>query len=300
MATQWRIEMLGGLRVQRLQPHPNEPVASAQAASAPQVLDRFRSRHAGALLAFLAYFPRPHARELLCELLWPGHDAELSRKHLRVVLSSLRKCLERPDVPADSVLVTDRNFVQLDPQSITTDVAEFESTLQLASQALDRSAQIAHLAQAVEGYHGVLLPGFYEEWIVPESQRLEEAYFSVLRRLIHGLEQDGEVERALDYAQRGLSMDALREDIGRDVMRLYAATGQPALALRQYREMERALKSKLNAVPDSQTRELMRLIESGSNGATAQQATAQRAMPQETSRYCTLCDSSCECIADCS
>jgi two-component SAPR family response regulator len=68
-------------------------------------------------------------------------------------------------------LVTDRNFVQLDPQSITTDVAEFESTLQLASQALDRSAQIAHLAQAVEGYHGVLLPGFYEEWIVPESQR---------------------------------------------------------------------------------------------------------------------------------
>jgi DNA-binding SARP family transcriptional activator len=99
MAIQWRVEMLGGLRVQRIQPlQPHEQVASA-----PEVLDRFRSRQAGALLAFLAYFPRPHARELLCELLWPGHDATLSRKHLRVVLSSLRKCLERPDVPADSV-----------------------------------------------------------------------------------------------------------------------------------------------------------------------------------------------------
>jgi hypothetical protein len=73
-------------------------------------------------------------------------------------------------------------------------------------------------------------------------------------------------------------MDALREDIGRDVMRLYAATGQPALALRQYREMERALKSKLNAAPASQTRELMCLIESESHGAIA-----QRVMPERTS-----------------
>jgi DNA-binding SARP family transcriptional activator len=266
MATQWRIEMFGGLRVQRLpQLQPDEQVATA-----PEVLDRFRSRQSGALLAYLAYFPRPHARELLCELLWPGHDAALSRKHLRVVLSSLRKGLEPPDVPAGSVLVTDRNFVQLDPQSVTTDVAEFEATLQQAAQTSNRAAQMTHLAQAVEGYHGVLLPGFYEEWIVPESQRVEESYFVALRRLIHQLEQDGETERALHYARRGLSMDALREDVGRDVMRLYAATGQPALALRQYREMERALKSELNTVPAPQTRELMRLIESESNGATVQ------------------------------
>lgn len=271
MATQWRIEMFGGLRVQRLQP----PQPDEQVASAPEVFDRFRSRQAGALLAFMAYFPRPHARELLCELLWPGHDATLSRMHLRVVLSSLRKCLEPLDVPAGSVLVTDRNFVRFDPQSVTTDVSEFEAIVKQATQATDRHIQITYLAQAVESYHGVLLPGFYEEWIVPESQRLEEAYFAALRRLIHTLEQDGEVERALTYARRGLSMDALREDIGRDVMRLYAASGRPALARRQYREMERVLKSKLNAAPAPQTRELMRLIESESNGAMAQRATPQ-------------------------
>ncbi|HEX8234482.1 MAG TPA: BTAD domain-containing putative transcriptional regulator [Abditibacteriaceae bacterium] len=272
MALLWRIEMFGGLRVQRLQPQE----ADGQVASAPQVLDRFRSRQAGALLAFVAYFPRQHARELLCELLWPGHDAELSRRHLRVVLSSLRKCLEPPDVPAGSVVAADRNFVGLDSRSVTTDVAEFEATLQQASQATSRAAQSAHLAQAVECYRGVLLPGFYEDWVLPESQRLEEAYFAALRRLIRALEQDGAVERALHYARRGLSMDALREDVGRDVMRLYAAMGQPALALRQYYEMERVFKSALNAVPGPQTRELMRLIESESS-----QTTERRMVPHE-------------------
>jgi predicted ATPase/DNA-binding SARP family transcriptional activator/tetratricopeptide (TPR) repeat protein len=254
MAMSWRVEMLGGLRVQRLQEQRDE--------RAIPVLDRFRSRQAGALLAFLAYFPRSHAREELTELLWPGHDATLGRNHLRVVLLSLRRDLEPPGVPPGSVLETDRSFVRLSQDVVTTDVAEFEAALKGAVQAANRSAANTFLARVVELYRGVLLPGFYEEWIVPEAQRLEEEFFVALRRLVAGVERDGDGEGALHLARRGASVNPLREDVARDLMRLYAQTGQPSQARRQYHELEGALRRALHTSPGPQTRELLRHIES--------------------------------------
>src|SRR5207249_2613314 len=44
-------------------------------------------------------------------------------------------------------------------------------------------------------------------------------------------------------------------------MRLYAAAGQPAAALRQYGDLERLLKTELSATPSSTTRALARQIE---------------------------------------
>jgi predicted ATPase/DNA-binding SARP family transcriptional activator len=256
MAGTWRIELLGGLRVQRLCGEDTAPA-----------LDRFPSRQAGALLAFLAYFPRPHAREELAEMLWPGHDPELSRRHLRVVLSSLRKSLEPLEQAGEkSLVVADRTSVRLAAGAVTTDVAAFEAALREALRATERAAQSKHLARAIEGYRGRLLPGFYQEWIVPESQRLEESYFVALRRLIAEMQRDGQMQNALHLARRGASLDPLREDVGRDLMRLYVATGRAALALRHYREMESALKSALDAPPSPQTRELLRRIQSQGEG----------------------------------
>src|SRR3954467_2136885 len=53
----------------------------------------FDTRKAMALLAHLALTARPRSREGLCELLWPGHDAEHARGALRRTLSALRKSI---------------------------------------------------------------------------------------------------------------------------------------------------------------------------------------------------------------
>src|SRR5262249_11514632 len=88
-----RIELLGGLRVRQEQ----------------RVITRFRTQKAGALLAYLAYYPHPtHPREILLEMLWPDLDPAAGRDNLSTILSSLRHQLEPPETPHGSVLIADR------------------------------------------------------------------------------------------------------------------------------------------------------------------------------------------------
>src|SRR6266851_315320 len=168
METRWRVELLGGLR----------------AVQADRVVSRFQTQKIGLLLAYLAYYPhRSHQREALMELLWPECDSHAGRNNLSVSLSWLRRQLEPPLVegselrvesPADAdpsdlspltsqrstVIVADRASVRLNPEAITTDVAEFQATLQAAKHAGSSAEQIEILAQAVELYQGELLPGY--------------------------------------------------------------------------------------------------------------------------------------------
>src|SRR5207247_9087775 len=84
MDQSWRIEMLGWLRI--VQPD--------------RVVSRFRTRKAGALLAYLAYHhQRSHPREQLVDLLWPGCALAAGQRNLRTELASLRRQLEPPGVP---------------------------------------------------------------------------------------------------------------------------------------------------------------------------------------------------------
>jgi DNA-binding SARP family transcriptional activator len=64
----WRIQLLGGL----------------SASLHDTRIERFRSRKAAALFAYLALHNRtPTSRELLGEMLWPEEDIDTSRNRLR-------------------------------------------------------------------------------------------------------------------------------------------------------------------------------------------------------------------------
>jgi DNA-binding SARP family transcriptional activator len=235
----YRIELLGGLRVQ----HGDRQIT------------RFPTRKAASLLAYLAYYlPRSHSREVLVELLWPESDVEAGRSRLSVVLSSLRQQLESPGPPSGAVVQADRFAVGLNPSAVTTDVAEFEVAVQAAEAAARASDPVSLLTTAVERYGGVLLPGYYEDWVAPEQQRLAERFLQALRQLTGHLERSGEFERALQYARRAVSVDPLREEAHELLIRLHAAAGQPGAALRQYRELERMLKQEFNAAPSAAIR----------------------------------------------
>src|SRR6266571_7083086 len=112
--TVWQIQLLGGLRAT----HGNS------------VLAQFPSRPIAMLLARLALEPqRRHAREELIDLLWPDVDLDVGRNRLRQVLSTLRRLLEPPDVPPNSVLSADRQTVGLNTDAVSCDVHEFEQFL---------------------------------------------------------------------------------------------------------------------------------------------------------------------------
>jgi DNA-binding SARP family transcriptional activator len=248
----WRIELLGGLR----------------AARGERVITHFRTRKTAELFAYLAYHPqRPHPRELLIELLWPECELDAGRHNLSMALSWMRQQLEPPGVADGSVLAADRYCAGLSPASITTDVAEFEAALRSAAHAEEPAARTGFLTASVELYRGDLLPGFYEDWVGPEQQRLDELFFHALRQLIARLEQTGELDHALQYALRAVGANRLREEAHREAIRLYAALGQPDAALRQFRELDRILREELDATPSAATQGLVREIRSGRVGS---------------------------------
>ncbi len=124
-------------------------------------LTRLRSRAAMALVARLAMAPtRDHAREELATLLWPDADEATCRSRLRQTLSLLKAVLE--PVGGAPVILADRRVLRAAPGALWCDATAFEQALRAGQR---------ELAQAL--YGGELLPGFYDEWVVDERQRLQ-------------------------------------------------------------------------------------------------------------------------------
>lgn len=210
-------------------------------------ITRFNTRKTAALLAYLALDPRNHPRETLAESFWPDADPQAGRASLNMALTSLRRQLEPPGVPQGAVLTGDRFHVRLNSEYVCTDVAEFEDLLRKAEAAQSQEEEAGFLREALPLYGGMLLPGFYEEWIVLEQQRLAERYQQALRRLIRHEAKARNAEKAIGYARRAIEADPFSEQAHQDLMRLLVAAGQPAAALNHYRETEQRFREELGA-----------------------------------------------------
>jgi DNA-binding SARP family transcriptional activator len=247
--------MLGGLRAGR--------------GDQTSVLIHFETRKAAALLARLAFeVGRPHPRDVLAEQLWSGEDTETVRDRFRHALGALRRVLEPSGTPPGSVLRADRAEVALVAGAITTDVGEFRAALrEAAAVPADNSAaqRIAFFRRAVGLYRGELLPGFYEDWIGPERERLAEEYRNALGELAHALAESGDLAGAIEHARRALALDPWREDAHADLMRFYAAAGRLPDALRQFRELERVLRDEFGLAPSGATRALLARLQAAAS-----------------------------------
>jgi hypothetical protein len=107
-----------------------------------------------------------------------------------------------------TILLVDRNTVQLNLAAYVTDVALFEAACRadfgpdlesagpFSCESMQETPaappfvipnemdQAEQLARAVGLYRGELLPGYFEDWIVPERQRLAELHLQALGRLL--------------------------------------------------------------------------------------------------------------------
>ena len=261
-----RIELLGRLRAQ----------------CGERVVERFRTQKEGALFAFLAYHAqRPHLREQLTEMLWPDAEPEAGRNRLKQTLSTLRRQLEPPGTPDNSILAADRVHVRLTPAAFSTDAHDFETALRNAARADTPEAKSAALLRAVETYTGELLPGYYEDWILTERQRLADAFVGAVRQVIPDMEQRGEWERALDFAHRAVAADPYLEEAHGDVMRLYARLNRQNEVVRHYRHLEHLLEENLGAAPGATLRQLYAQITRGDfkSDVSSKPAVSSAALP---------------------
>jgi DNA-binding SARP family transcriptional activator/predicted ATPase len=202
----------------------------------------------------------PQQRQHLAFLFWPNTTEAQARNNLRQLLHQLRQAF--PAV--EHFLSADTHTLHWHPVTpFHLDVAEFEQTLNLADAAIRRNDQHelqAALEQADTLYRGELLPGCYDEWILPERERLRQHHFQALERLLRLFETQGDIITAIRSAQRLIGLDPLSEDRYRQLMRLFALNNDRASALHVYHTCVSTLQREMGIDPAPATREAYELL----------------------------------------
>ncbi len=214
------------------------------------------------LLAYLIlHRDAPQSRQHLAFLLWPDSAEAQARTNLRKALHELRQALPE----ADHLLAINNLTIRWCPTpTCQADVVDFEAAL-----AAD------DLLTAIDVYRGDLLPGCYDDWIMPERERLRQKYMDALEQAVRQAETRGDLRAAVGYAQRLLRDDAVREATYRDLMRLYMTLNDRAGALRVYHACETTLRRELDVEPSAATRELyQQLLNAGAPPIRMPQALA--------------------------
>ena len=223
------------------------------------------------LLSYLLiHRDRPHSREALASLLWGDTSTEKSKKYLRQALWHLHAALNSENGNDSEVLMVDHDWLSLNPCStFWTDVADFESAFLAAEgipgRQLDAEKAVG-LKDAVTLYNDDLLPGYYQDWILFERERLQNMYLLMLDKLIVYLQFRGEYEVAQGYGATILRYDPARERTHRQLMHLYSLAGDRTSALRQFERCASALKQELGVKPERKTVELYERIKSDQMG----------------------------------
>jgi DNA-binding SARP family transcriptional activator len=222
------------------------------------------------LLAYLLLQrQRSHSREVLAGTLWSDNGQKSARACLNTALWRLRNAIEgyaHPDSPF--LLMSQHGEVRFNSSSsYWLDVEVFENLLDRlpnrSPHGVDET-QILQAEQAVALYQGDLMEGYYEDWILHERERLRNRYLSSLAYLMSAHRLNRNLEASLEYGKKILQQEPLREEIHREMMRLYAQAGQRALAIQQYEICRTVLKDELDINPMPETERLFRTMTQGS------------------------------------
>ncbi|MBW3649207.1 MAG: winged helix-turn-helix domain-containing protein, partial [Actinobacteria bacterium] len=194
------------------------------------------------LLRLLAlHAGRPVHRDHLVDSLWPAEgDARVGTRNLQVAVSSLRQLLE-PGVArgAAAVVVREGDTYRLALGPGTLDLALFDEHLAVARSARsagDDEAAGNHLGCALDLYRGELLADEgAAEWVLAERDRcrLQAADASHARAAM--LLAAGQPKAAAAEADRGLRIDAYRDDLWRLLISAHRRSGDPAAATKAQR-----------------------------------------------------------------
>ena len=135
---------------------------------------------------------------------------------------------------------------------------DYRAFMDAAGHVLHDEALPDDCDQAIVLRAGDLLPGWYDDWVIFERERLRQLRLHVLDSLAERLASRRQFMRALEAAMTSAGIEPLRESAHRAVIRVHLDDGNACEALRQYRFCRRLLREQLGARP---TQQLERLVD---------------------------------------
>jgi DNA-binding SARP family transcriptional activator len=204
-------------------------------------------------------------RQQLIDELWAGEGEAVSAGTLNTVLWRLRKLVEAPPLKHGELIACDRRGgIGLRREApVELDIDEFvRCVLPVLAKPLERMVEpdLEALRCGVNLYTADLLTDIGDEWALREREIYRRHYLNALGRLMQAAALAQDYHSGIRYAQLILDQDTLREDVHRELMRLFVNSGQRALALRQYDVCRATLKRELAIVPMPETISLYQSI----------------------------------------
>jgi DNA-binding SARP family transcriptional activator len=199
-------------------------------------------------LALNAGLAVPRAK--LAGILWLDAPERTARKNLRHHLWRLRQAI------GEEYLLT------------TSDTAAFNSatTYRLDVEVLERSpldSDLEALIEAISVYRGELLPGFYDDWILLERERLLAAFERRMQTLIDRLTAEKRWPDLIVWAEHWITHAFAPEPAYRALMIGFAALGDRASVVKHYQRCQKALQEELGVEPSAETQALFERLTSG-------------------------------------
>ena len=239
----------------------DEAVAELDGASAPghvdvpggrdvrlYVLDGFRVEVGGIpfalassgqrLLAFLALRTRV-SRSEAAGTLWSSGTEAHAQGCLRTTLWRLRR-LPQPMLDDDGPLLRLRPDVRVDAR----DLVALGARLHAPNPDLDEDDLDVRAAGGAD-----LLPGWYDDWVVFERERLRQMRLHVLETVARRLTALGRYPAALEAALAAVRDEPLRESAHRAVVEVHLAEGNRTEAARHFATYRAMLADELGMAP---------------------------------------------------
>ena len=206
------------------------------------------SRIAQSLFAFLILTSGSvHRREKLAGIFWSDTSDETARKNLRQELWRIRKAFANQPVSGTGYLIADEYTL-----AFNRDADYWLDVSALETSQTDLDSLLSNLAL----YQGELLPGFYEDWVVLERERVQAVFEGKMSQLLEQLVAAERWTAVQEWGEKWLAYGDSPEPAYRALMLASGARGDMAKVASLYRRCADDLRDNLNVEPSAETRVL--------------------------------------------
>jgi WD40 repeat protein/DNA-binding SARP family transcriptional activator len=203
------------------------------------------NRLAQSLLAYLANNAGvSFRRERLAGMFWPDSSEKNARTYLRSALWRARRSLD--EVTPSSGAYLEVNDIEI----AFNDQSEYWLDADMLTKKDDGEGEtLDDLIAAVSAYKGELLPGFYDEWVVIERERLAAAFNRKMKRLIDQLIAKQRWDEVLEWGENWIALARVPEPAYKALMIAHAGREDRGGIAGAYTRLVEALDQELGLVP---------------------------------------------------
>jgi DNA-binding SARP family transcriptional activator len=194
------------------------------------------------LIAYLAIQGHPVRRSTVAAAIWPDVDETRARANLRSTVCRLGALAPVVDATTASLTVA---------PDVIVDVDDLQRQIRAAGSGIER------LVSPRPGFDLELLPGWEEEWVQLERERVRQLELHLLDDVVSTSVDEGRHGDGVDAALRAIRLDPWRESSHAGLLRALLAGGNRAAALGHFRRFAVEMREELGLSP---SRDLLEVV----------------------------------------